>query len=388
MSAFAELLNLPQPDKQAHGLIHTPIEIYQQPQTWADTFRRFVEQRSELTEFLQSCGPRADLTVFLIGAGTSDYIGQALVHLLRKTWGCEVEAVASTDLLTNSDDWLLPGKSYLWVSFSRSGDSSEGVALLDLALEQYPQIRHLVISCNRDGRMSKNFSGFPHVFSLILADAVNDRGLAMTSSFTNMLIAGQCLAHVQQIAEYEQVLDTLTKLGTGLIDRAADLAAATAIDNYSLICFVGSGSLKAVARESALKVLELTAGRILTMSESFLGVRHGPLSALNDETLFVGFLSGDERRQKYELDLVSEISAKKVAKKIITIVPDNQLQQVNGAQLSLNLPVGFSDDHRPPLDVIFGQMLGLFASLHHELKPDSPSPNGAISRVVSQVNIY
>ena len=46
------------------------------------------------------------------------------------------------------------------------------------------------------------------------------------------------------------------------------------------------------------------------------------------------------------------------------------------------------DLYRPVLDVIFGQLLGLFVSIRCGLKPDVPSPNGAISRVVQKVDIY
>jgi tagatose-6-phosphate ketose/aldose isomerase len=38
--------------------------------------------------------------------------------------------------------------------------------------------------------------------------------------------------------------------------------------------------------------------------------------------------------------------------------------------------------------VIFGQVLGLFFSLRWNLRPDCPSPNGAISRVVQNVSIH
>jgi tagatose-6-phosphate ketose/aldose isomerase len=49
---------------------------------------------------------------------------------------------------------------------------------------------------------------------------------------------------------------------------------------------------------------------------------------------------------------------------------------------------GVADDYRPAVDVIFGQLLGLFGSLRWNLRPDFPSPNGAISRVVQNVNIH
>ena len=47
-----------------------------------------------------------------------------------------------------------------------------------------------------------------------------------------------------------------------------------------------------------------------------------------------------------------------------------------------------ADERRPPGDALFGRLPGLFASLRQGLKPDTLSPNGAVSRVVSEVKIY
>jgi tagatose-6-phosphate ketose/aldose isomerase len=52
------------------------------------------------------------------------------------------------------------------------------------------------------------------------------------------------------------------------------------------------------------------------------------------------------------------------------------------------VPIALADDYRPAVDVIFGQLLGLFFSLRWKLMPDCPSPNGAISRVVQSVSIH
>ena len=129
-------------------------------------------------------------TVYLVGAGTSDYVGRALASIFRKSWNCEVVAVPSTDLVTNLENFVLPGRPYLWISFSRSGESSEGVAVLETALRLYPQIRHLVVTCDQNGQMLRLCRGRNNALALVLDDAVNDRGLAMTSSFTNMVSCG------------------------------------------------------------------------------------------------------------------------------------------------------------------------------------------------------
>jgi tagatose-6-phosphate ketose/aldose isomerase len=56
--------------------------------------------------------------------------------------------------------------------------------------------------------------------------------------------------------------------------------------------------------------------------------------------------------------------------------------------LALGLPSDFADSYRPVLDVMLGQLLGLFASMHCGLKPDQPSPTGAITRVVQPIKLY
>jgi len=394
VNALAELLSLPETEKATRGLVHTPAEIAQQPETWESTFVLFRKRLPEISEFLASAGlnaaPEARPTVFLIGAGTSDYIGQSLAYLFRKAWQCEVIAVPSTDLLTHAEELIIPEKRYLWISFSRSGDSPEGVAVIENACQQHPDIQHVVISCNANGRMIKANIGKPQVLSICLDDIVNDRSLAMTSSFSNMVVFGQCLTHWRDIERYEPVLLQLVNSGRSLLPIAADCAAALARERYTKACFVGSGPLKAVAKESALKLLELTAGKVVTMSESALGLRHGPMAALDPETLFVCFFSGNKRVQEYERNLLEEIGSKRLVTTRV-IVAGNMTAGMNSLaehNLAPAVPVAVADDYRPAVDVIVGQLLGLFFSLRWNLHPDCPSPNGAISRVVQNVNIH
>jgi D-galactosamine 6-phosphate deaminase/isomerase len=391
-SALDDLLILSQDEKGLQGALHTPREIAQQPATWEMTYRLFDKHSSEIDDFLFSVGIWEDVerrpTVLLIGAGTSDYIGQSLVHVLRREWQCEVVAVPSTDLLTHLDHYVIPSRHYLWISFSRSGDSSEGVALLRQAAERFPGIRHIVISCNRDGQMIHGTTRQKNLLSVCLDDVVNDRGLAMTSSFSNMVIFGQCLAHIRTGDEYSEIFRNLVTAGESFLGTASDCAAELAAKAYKKVCFVGSGALKAVARESALKVLELSAGKIPTMSESSLGLRHGPMVALDHNSLFVCFVSGEEKVLRYERDLLDEIGKKHLVRTRIAIglACDNESKHL--AEYSLMSEIAVPDLYRPPLDVIFGQLLGLFFCLQCRLKPDSPSPDGVINRVVRNVNIY
>lgn len=389
------LLDLPDQEKTERGLEHTPREIWQQPATWSKTYAICRERRADLADLLRNAGvgrgSTASPTVYLVGAGTSDYTGRALAPLLRRRWGCDVWPVPSTTLLTDFEDFHLAGREYVWISFSRSGDSPEGVALLERALQQHRGIRHLVITCNPKGQMAQLAARHEgRLLAIVLDDAVNDRGLAMTSSFSNMLLAGQCAGHVEELDKFGETVAQLASTGEQFLPAAAEVAAAITALGCTRACFVGSGSLRAVADESALKVVELSAGKVTTLAETPLGLRHGPLSSVDGQTLFVAFLSSEPRRRGYELDLLREIDRKRLGRvrTVVTVQGIDDVSPLADYCLSLDCAVNFPDFYRPVLDVMLGQLFGLFASLRCGLKPDQPSPSGAITRVVSPIKLY
>ena len=221
--------------------------------------------------------------------------------------------------------------------------------------------------------------------AIVLDDAVNDRSLAMTSSFTNMVVFGQALAHLWDRADYPVILNRMCDAADFMLDEGAPVAQELSETGYASACVVCAGALSGAARESALKLTELTAGSVIAMSETTLGLRHGPMSSLNMDTLFVMLLSQENRRRHYDLDLVSEIRRKQVVPAIIAV---GALEP--NADRSLYHPSfdGVADAYRPAVSSIFGQMLGLFASIRLGFKPDSPSPAGVISRVVETFAIY
>lgn len=388
------LLEMPSRERAERGLEHTPREIWQQPDTWGKTYRLCLERNSELRDALRRAGigrGTASPTVYLIGAGTSDYTGRALAPLLRRRWGCDAWAVPSTTLLTDFDDFHAAGKEYLWISFSRSGDSPESVAVLERALDKNRSIHHLVITCNQQGAMAQLCARYPdRALALVLDDAVNDRGLAMTSSFSNMLIAAQCVVHSDDLDEFDAVVSGLSESGRQFLPLAAETTAEVTSLGCARACFVGSGVLRGVADECALKVVELSAGKVTTLAETPLGLRHGPMSSVDGQTLFVAFLSGDARRRGYELDLLREIDRKRLGRVRLAVTAGNgaEVSELVDYRLPLNCPVDFPDHYRPALDVMLGQLLGLFVSLRCGLKPDQPSPSGAITRVVQPIKLY
>ena len=396
-TALTRLIRQSQVKKAQRGTLHTPREILQQPWTWLETARQIEVQAEALSRFLKkamvartAAGKRA--TVVLVGAGTSDYVGKSVLYLLRRRLRTEVLAIPSTDILTNYSDIFLSREPYLMVSFSRSGESPEGVESIEIARRHFPSVSHLVVTCNQDGRMARSTSGRRDSRVLALSEAVHDKGLAMTSSYSNMVVAGLSLAYLDEMKAFLQQIKLLSMAGERILSKYADLASRLSRRGFKRFCFLGTGNLSGAAWEAQLKLRELTDGRLVTFSESFLGLRHGPLSGLDRETLLVGFLSRDLQKQKYELDLLKEIRAKKIGSTQCVICEGIPERQKGLADYWIEFKTsgrgGLLDEFRPPLDVLFAQMLGVFSSLRYHLRPDQPSSRGVISRVVQGVRIY
>jgi tagatose-6-phosphate ketose/aldose isomerase len=388
---LAKLLSVPASERSARGIAHTPGEIAQQPITWLETLRRVRVLEPKLSPKLRGAlRATSRPQVILLGAGTSDFVGRSICQQLRTRWHCPVEVIATTDFVTHEPSLLVEGVPYLSVSFSRSGSSPESVAALERMLNRAPSMPQLIVTCDAEGTMAKSLSQHPNAFTLLLDDVVNDRGLAMTSSYSNMVVAGLALAHWNDLARFEEVLLAIVSAWKRLAVVADVLAEQLANRPFSKVMFLGSGALNGVARESALKLLELTAGRVSSGSESFLGVRHGPLSGFDGKLLLVALVSSDPRVRRYELDVLREIRNKRLAAETVVIAqnPEPELRELGSTTLNVDVPHQVADDHLAPVMVLFGQLLGLHSSLAQGLRPDAPSPDGVIHRVVTGVEMH
>ncbi len=137
-------------------------------------------------------------------------------------------------------------------------------------------------------------------------------------------------------------------------------------------------------------MLEMTAGRVTTMCETYLGVRHGPMSYVHDDTLVVCFLSSDPTLRAYESDLLRELDQKELGLLKIVVgedIPDDLLRE-NDVVLECQGLRQVGDENSAVIDVIAGQMLAFFRCLEEGLRPDSPSEDGVISRVVQTFALH
>lgn len=369
-------------EREQLGYQHTLSEILQQPETWIQT----AEQVSSYVGKLQSLLEGSTFLV-LTGSGSSEYAGECVRLPLQKALRLPVQSIGSGAVLTNGSA-LLPETAGVMVSFARSGDSPESVAALHLAQKLNANIRHLIVTCNEDGRLSRSAAEDETLEAMVLDPRTNDRSLVMTSSFTNMALASLVLAFLQTPQEFVQRAQQLSKTCGDLLRTALERFPAFVEERFERAFYLASPSLFGAARETALKMTEMTAGRVITVCETYLGLRHGPMSAVHSDSLVVCYLSANPLIRAYELDVIRELNEKQLGMKKLFIGSDIPADIAGPRDLIVDLAGFDHDDSTAILYVVAGQVLALLRCLQEGLRPDAPSEDGVINRVVGEFRIY
>ena len=364
-------------------------EIHQQPAMWRKELKALLENREAVSAFMHKyLTPETDIV--LTGAGTSAFIGDALQPVMRGMWH-NVRSVATTDIITHANYLLNPDKPLLLVSFARSGNSPESVGAVNLANKQCKNVAHVYITCNKNGKLAQQAEGKENILLLLLPEETDDKSLAMTSSFSTMLLTCLMLGHIDTLENDVEMIDSVAKNAEAVIAEYEDKLKEIASRPFERGVFLGSGALKGIAEECHLKLQELTDGAVVCKFDSFLGFRHGPKAVVNSKSIVVYLMTEQEDVQRYERDLVKQVDANNtpVAQIIVIAGKTPELPDVK-ADLVVRMPYGpkENDFYGIVAYVLVGQLLGYYASLAHGLNPDAPSVSGNIHRVVEGVTIY
>jgi len=357
----------------------TILEIGQQPDAWREVAGRSDE---DATAFLGALVARPDLRVILTGAGSSAFAGEIAAPALRRHLKRRVEAIPTTDIVAAPLDFLERETPTLLVSFGRSGNSPESLATTALADELVDEVWHLVLTCDRDGKLGREHVGRPNSLVVYMPERTNDAGFAMTSSLTSMLLS--CLLMLGPASPGDA--DALASAAQHVIDQQRDVRALAQTKKQRFV-YLGSGPLEGLSRESALKLLELTAGEVVTYFDSPLGFRHGPKSVLDADTLVVVYVSTDPHTRLYDLDIVAEIR-NQLGQDAVTVLSTEPIAAELGPSLVLPGLEGLDDALVALPYLVFAQYLALFTSLEYRKTPDNPFPSGEVSRVVKGVTIH
>ena len=383
---LAALSGEPLDAQHGAGYADTLREILQQPATWRGSFELVCGAHAQqlLANALAPLPPHIVLT----GSGSSIYIGECLAPLLQAGLGVPVQAIAAGTLLTHWRSLLPPGPGLL-ISLARSGDSPESAGVVNTLLADAPAWRHLVITCNADGKLATQYPDESRLNALVLDARTNDRSLVMTSSFTNLWLAGLGLLQGTPAALTRSAVEAAGATVQRMFDTQAEAIAALAARDMHSAVYLGSGAAFGAAREGALKMLEMTGGTVVTLAETFLGLRHGPMSFVHPHTLVVALLSADPAVRAYEYDLLRELSRKQLGMAKLVVGAEIPADVLAPGDVAIETVDDASNPEVPALlaGVVVTQLLAFFRCLHLGGRPDAPS-EGVLTRVVEDFALH
>ena len=372
--------------------LNTAKEIIQQPDTWRESVKNLIKNKIEIKSFIDSFLSKKEFRIILTGAGTSAFAGEVCEPYLTSLLNKRVEAIATTDLVASPKSYFIKGMPTLLISFARSGNSPESVHAVNLASQLVDDLYQIVITCNENGKLAKNTVNDEKSLLLLMPPQTNDLGFAMTSSFTTMVLNAMAVFNINNIENFSSDVDKLSNSVNDFIENNIEKVTSLANEDFERIVYLGSSTSKGIARESALKVLELTAGKVNASYDTPLGFRHGPKSVVDDETVSVIYISNDEYTRQYDLDLAKEMLAHKKNDKVV-IVGDNIEEDIlNKTDYVFNVEnINYTVENEvllPLQQIIFGQMLSFLKSVNLGITPDNPCPTGEVNRVVQGVILH
>lgn len=370
-------------------LTKTYKEIQQQPDMWMNEFQLIVNEQEKIKSFISNHFVSESYEIILTGAGTSAFIGDVLSVILPQKGYINCKAVSTTDLITHPEAFLLTKKKLVLISFARSGNSPESIGAVKIANSLCKEVVHIIITCNKDGELAK-MANTENTLLLLLPPETNDESLAMTSSFTTMMLSCLLMINIFEIENQLPIIKTVCVNAQNVLDTYSIPLKEIAALNFTRAVFLGSGELKGIAEECHLKLQELTDGKVICKFDSFLGFRHGPKAVINEQTILIYLFSKDEHVRRYELDLVKQINTNN---QVIAQIAVSQSEiKIPTVKFDLEVLLSTKNHQNTEYDcisyVFVGQLLGFYKSLALGLNPDNPSVSGNISRVVEGVTIY
>ena len=373
------------------GSYWTSKEIFQQPETWLKTFNQVKAEKDSIKALIDKVISQDDYDIILTGAGTSEFVGNSIFPFLSPLNNFKVKSYGTTDIVACPEDYISRTKPTLLVSFGRSGNSPESVAAVEAANTVCENIHHLFVTCNHDGALSKFAVGKDNCYAINLAPETHDQSFAMTSSYSNMYLATVLSFNIDKLDEIEPIVKDIVDK-TSKFHASGYETCKKIVDEFDFqrIVYLGSNCLKGVSQESALKICELTAGKIMTTFDTTMGFRHGPKSVVCPGSLEVVYLSDDPYTRQYDVDIVKEMAHERNGNKILVVssYDDPSVKDLGDYFISFNNEKRYNNVYLGLEYVNVAQIIAVYKSLKCGVQPDTPCPSGTVNRVVKGVNIY
>ena len=337
---------------------HTINEIASQGDVWQSVLRN-LDETDVWHEILTDS--RAAKDWIFVGCGTSFYLAEAASDSWTLLTGQPARVVPASEILLFPELYRSSGEGSRAVLVSRSGHTSEAVRAATL-LRQQQGVKTIGITCGDSTPLERSCD-----FTIVLRDA-DEKSMVMTRSFTSMLITLQLLAaRLAATSDFAGLLlrnaAAISRKIPGICEQVQQFVQAHSFADY---VFLGQGPRHAIAREGALKIMEMSC----SYSQSFhtLEFRHGPKSIVSPETCLTFFLSTEGFGSE------AEVLAEMKDLGGVTLAVCNEATDAvrRSSDLVVELGLDGNDLAALPASVIPAQLLGYFTSIRKGLDPDSP----------------
>ena len=342
---------------------HAPVtlsEIYHQAASCQRTVERAPERSRIFEQFLPLEGYS---DIIITGCGSSHNLALCASFAWSEILERPVAAVASSELAHFSEHYLSRDAKPLVLAISRSGDTTEVKLAVERLRRDY-RARSLAITTEGNEVANACDAG-------ILFDECLERSVVMTQAFTCILVGLYLLVdsasgcrRAEEIKQLPQLIDD------AVLATEREMRPLAEDQNISRFFFLGSGPMKGLADECALKLTEMALDT--AFSYRTLEFRHGPKATINSTDQVVIFPAEAERPHLGAL--VSEIAATGARVLVIDAqapaFADSQVALPGAPQFAIRSPQ--FESFRPALYAHLGQLLAYWRAAARDLNPDAP----------------
>ena len=334
-------------------------EILSQPQAWQAELHH-LQQNPLVAKILERTAQSTEW--LFVGCGSSFYLADAAAYSWIKLTGMRARALPASELLLFPNLAQLNVPALQSVIISRSGSTSEAVSAAALLGKEF-QAPTLGITCTAHSILEKTCD-----LTLTIANAP-EKSLVMTKSFSTMLMALQYLA--ARKSGDSEFIHTMSRMAEHLESRMEELCAEVRafvnVHSFDDFVFLGQGAFHGLAREGALKVMEMSC----SYSQFFhtMEFRHGPKAVVSPKTCLTFFLSESGASAEHEV----LVEMKQLGGTIIAVC--NHATEAILRNSDLLVELGFDGPETATLwpAIVPSQMLGFFRGIKKNLNPDAPA---------------
>jgi glucosamine--fructose-6-phosphate aminotransferase (isomerizing) len=333
-------------------------EILSQGDVWESVLQE-LRQSASAERMLLSSNPKTSR--LFVGCGTSFYLADAAAASWTLLTGEPARAVPGSEILLYPALTRSEAASLDAVVISRSGRTSEAVRAAHV-LRKDMQLPTIGITCAEKSELEAECD------STLVLKTADEKSTVMTRSFTSMLISLQwmaarhagnadfCASLEVMAAQFAARIRSLTEQMESFVDR----------NSFEDYVFLGQGPFHGIAREAALKVMEMSC----SYSQSFhtLEFRHGPKAIVTPRTALTFFLSQSGLPSEIEvLEEMKELGGATIA---VCNRANEDIRKASDLVFELNLP----GDELAQLAsyIVPSQLMGFFTGVAKGLNPDHP----------------